>query len=59
MSGPFGAAFLLSELLISAIKHTYHVYKNSCDIVFSIGQIHFTGLAFFDFIDISVFWEDF
>jgi hypothetical protein len=33
--------------LIPAIKHTYHVYKNSCDIVFQFEQILFRGFAFF------------
>ena len=26
--------FLLLQVVLSAIKHTYHVHKKSCDIVF-------------------------
>ena len=33
-----------------AIKHKYHIFKNYCEIVFSQGQIHFAGFAFFDFL---------
>ena len=28
------------------LKHTYHVYKNSCDIVFDKGKSFFRGLLF-------------
>ena len=35
------------------IKHMYHVYKNSCDIVFQFEQVLFRVFAFFAICDLG------